>query len=75
MGKKQALLAELREKPDLMRTTAKVAEFHRIMAQEQKYIDRVEGAASLLRRQEGLPPDESTGLATPSARMPTATAS
>ena len=60
VGKKQHLLAELRDKPDLMRTDpGKAAEFHRLMAQEQKYIDRVEGAASLLRRQEGLPPDES----------------
>ena len=60
VAKKQHLLAELRDNPQLMRTNPdKAAEFHRLMAQEQKYIDRVEGAAALLRRQEGLPADES----------------
>jgi hypothetical protein len=54
--KKQRMLAKLRENPMLMDSPHWRAEYHKIMAQEQKYISRIESATAALRAQEGLPP-------------------
>lgn len=52
--KKQAKLAELRADPAKIKNPAYAAELHRMMAQEQKYIERIESANYNLRKQEGL---------------------
>lgn len=53
--KKQRRLAELRQDPARLSDPKVKAEFHRLMAQEQKYISRIESANATLRAQEGLP--------------------
>jgi hypothetical protein len=55
IDKKQKLLAELREDPGRLSDPAVKAEYHRLMAQEQKYIERIESLNGTLRKQEGLP--------------------
>ena len=52
--KKQDLLDKMRQNPSLRSDPALRAEFHRLMAQEQKYIDRIDSANARLRAQEGL---------------------
>jgi len=60
--KKQAKLEMFRKNPSLMRNPHQRAEFHRLMAQEQKYITRIESANAKLRKQAGLklPPYKAT---------------
>lgn len=56
INRKQAKLAQYKANPaKKFATPAARADFHRIMAQEAKYIERVEGANLKLRLQEGLP--------------------
>jgi len=56
---KQDLLDELRRTPELLKDERKAAEFHLLMAQQQKYVDRVAAANQILRAQQGLPPSDS----------------
>lgn len=56
VGKKQGLLAEARSNPAFWKDRANQADIHRKMAQEQKYIERIESATDALRKQNGLPP-------------------
>lgn len=52
--KKQKLMKEMRANPERLSDPALRAEYHRLMAQEQKYISRIESANDTLRTQEGL---------------------
>jgi Mg/Co/Ni transporter MgtE len=54
IAKKQDYLAQIRANPSLLKTSG--TELHRLMAQEQKYIDRLEAANKVLRTQENLSP-------------------
>jgi len=56
---KQELLDELRRDPEILKDERKAAEFHLLMAQEQKYVERVAVANQILRAQQGLPPSDS----------------
>lgn len=57
-GKKKKLLDELRRHPQRLSDANLRAEYHRLMAQREKYIERIEAANTFLRRQEGLPVPE-----------------
>ena len=59
IAKKQKLLARMRQNPQMLQQPSFQAEFHRLMAQEQKYISRIEGSNVLLRGQRGLAPIQS----------------
>ena len=59
IAKKQKLLAEMRKDPRLLTSPDFQAEFHKVMAQEQKYISRIESSNALLRQQRGLTPIQS----------------
>ena len=52
--KKRATLAKIRKNPSLLNNPDVLADYHRIMAQEQKYIARIEGVNAHLRGQEKL---------------------
>ena len=52
--KKGDRLRAFRQNPGLMASESGRAEYHRLMAQQQKYIERIESANLTLRRQEGL---------------------
>lgn len=56
---KQELLDKLRANPSLLQDERVGAEFHRMMAQEQKYVERVAVANQILRAQQGLEPSDS----------------
>lgn len=47
---------EIKKNPRALSDPKTLARQHRLMAQEQKYISRIEAADELLRKQEGLPP-------------------
>ena len=53
---KQDKMRKLTKDPAALTDPKNIAEHHRLMAQEQKYISRIESADELLRKQEGLPP-------------------
>lgn len=55
--KKQERMAAIRANPELLNDPAVMAEYQRLMAQEQKYIERIESANRTLRGQEGLAVD------------------
>ena len=56
IAKKQKMLAQMRKDPRLLSSPNFQAEFQKIMAQEQKYISRIESSNALLRQQRGLSP-------------------
>ncbi len=53
---KQNYLDDIKKNPGSISDPKTLARQHRLMAQEQKYISRIEAADDLLRKQEGLPP-------------------
>ncbi len=61
--KKQDKLSKIRKDPSILANADEMAEFHRLMAQEQKYVSRIESANELLRKQEGLPPLQDKNIA------------
>ncbi len=54
--KKRDKIAKIRKNPDLLSDPDALADYHRLMAQENKYISRIEAANKHLRGQEGLMP-------------------
>ncbi len=58
VDKKERLLSEFRENPGLMADPDAMADMHILMAQESKYVSRIEEAAATLRGQEWLPGSE-----------------
>ncbi len=54
--KKRAKIEKIRKNPGLLADPDTLADYHRIMAQEQKYIGRIEATNAHLRTQEGLGP-------------------
>jgi hypothetical protein len=62
-AKKEAAIREAMQNPSVYADELKQAELHRLLAQEQKYISRMEAAVNLLRAQEGLPPLDPRWLA------------
>jgi hypothetical protein len=54
--KKRVKIEKIRENPSLLADPDALADYHRIMAQEQKYIGRIEATNAHLRTQEGLAP-------------------
>ena len=62
-AKKEAAIREAMQNPAAYADELKQAELHRLLAQEQKYISRMEAAVNLLRAQEGLPPLDPRWLA------------
>ena len=54
INKKQTKMAQLRANPSLLNDPDFKAKYHQMMAQEQKYLSRIESATSTLRKQEGL---------------------
>lgn len=55
IAKKEIRLAELKSKPGWFSNPSSRAEVHRMMAQQQKYISRIESATTTLRKQFNLP--------------------
>ncbi len=55
IDKKQHKMEQFRRNPSLLNDPVHRAEYHRLMAQEQKYIERVQSANQTLRKQAGLP--------------------
>ena len=60
---KQALLTKIRNSPELFQSGADRGNIAKLMAQEQKYIERIEAATDLIRKQNGLKPIERTVIA------------
>ncbi|RMF03431.1 MAG: hypothetical protein D6773_07340, partial [Alphaproteobacteria bacterium] len=60
-AKKQGKMERWRNDPTLLNDPLEQAEYHRMMAQEQKYIERIENANRILREQQGLGPMERPG--------------
>lgn len=54
INKKQHKMEQYRRNPRLLANPAERATYHRLMAQEQKYIERIESANRTLRKQERL---------------------
>lgn len=52
--KKQKMMKEMRANPECLANPEFRAEYQKLMAQEQKYISRIESATDTLRKQEGL---------------------
>jgi hypothetical protein len=61
VAKKQAKMEKYRNDPSLLNNPAEQAEYHRMMAQEQKYIERIENANRILREQQNLGPQRPSG--------------
>ncbi len=62
-AKKQQAVTEMLQNPEAFADPLKRAELHRLLAQEQKYISRIEASVDALRAQEGLPPLARASLA------------
>ena len=54
MKRKRDKIAKIQAHPELLADPNELADFHRILAQEQKYIERIESTNVHLRTQEGL---------------------
>ena len=52
--KKQTMMEAVRRDPTKLNDPSVMADYQRLMAQEQKYISRIESANDILRKQEGL---------------------
>ncbi|PAY16830.1 hypothetical protein CKO51_24655 [Rhodopirellula sp. SM50] len=58
IAKKEGKLDKYRKSPSLLKDPGELAEMHRLMAQESKYVSRIEEAADALRGQEWLAGNE-----------------
>jgi len=65
IDKKQHKMERFKANPALLLDPREMADLHRMMAQEQKYIERVESTNHTLRKQEGLPSSKRPGLSEP----------